>query len=170
MDVMTKLKFLVLGIFSSLMFVPAPALAVSAINCADPQTTVEAIQCGTDSTAGVPQGADPATTLDNTVANVVNLISLVVGVAAVVMIIVGGFRYITSGGKQESVVAAKNTIVYAVIGLVIVALAQVIVRFVLNETADSTSTTIPTNKGACTQTPYGYFWVGGLKNKQRCTP
>jgi hypothetical protein len=49
------------------------------------------------------------------------------------MIIVAGFRYITSGGKQESVTGAKNTILYAVIGLIIVALAQIIVRFVLNK-------------------------------------
>lgn len=141
MDVITKLKFLVLGIFLSLMFVLAPSLAVSAINCADPQTTVEAIQCGTDNTAGVPQGADPGTTLEDTIANVVNIISLVIGAAAVVMIIVGGFRYITSAGKQESVVAAKNTIVYAIIGLIIVALAQTIVRFVLHETTNNTTTT-----------------------------
>jgi hypothetical protein len=70
---------------------------------------------------------------------VVNILSIVVGVVAVIMIIVGGFRYITSGGKQESVTAAKNTILYAVIGLVIVALAQVIVRFVLTKSTSSSA-------------------------------
>jgi hypothetical protein len=72
--------------------------------------------------------------LQGTVKTVVNVLSVVVGIVAVIMIIIGGFRYITSGGKQESVTAAKNTILYAVIGLVIVALAQVIVRFVLTRT------------------------------------
>ena len=48
------------------------------------------------------------------------------------MIIFGGFRYITSGGNDNNVSSAKNTILYAVIGLVIVALSQFIVRFVLN--------------------------------------
>ncbi len=65
--------------------------------------------------------------------NVINVFSLVVGVVAVIMIIVGGFRYITSGGNDSSVSGAKNTILYAVVGLVIVALAQIIVRFVLTK-------------------------------------
>jgi hypothetical protein len=55
------------------------------------------------------------------------------------MIIIGGFRYITSGGKQESVTSAKNTILYAIIGLVIVALAQIIVRFVLSNSTNLAS-------------------------------
>jgi hypothetical protein len=51
------------------------------------------------------------------------------------MIIVGGFRYITSGGDSSNVSGAKNTLIYAVVGLVIVALAQFIVRYVLSTTA-----------------------------------
>ncbi|MBX4188669.1 pilin [Candidatus Saccharibacteria bacterium] len=76
--------------------------------------------------------------LQGTVKTVINVLSVVVGIAAVVMIIIAGFRYITSGGKQESVTGAKNTILYAVVGLVIVALAQVIVRFVLTRTTTAT--------------------------------
>jgi hypothetical protein len=72
--------------------------------------------------------------LTGTIKTAINVLSVVVGIVAVIMIIIGGFRYITSGGKQESVTAAKNTLLYAVIGLVIVALAQVIVRFVLTKT------------------------------------
>jgi hypothetical protein len=53
---------------------------------------------------------------------------------AVVMIIIGGLKYITSGGDSGNVTGAKNTILYAIIGLVIVALAQFIVRFVLSKT------------------------------------
>ena len=50
------------------------------------------------------------------------------------MIIWGGFKYITSGGAQDKVKGAKDTLLYAIIGLIIVALAQVIVRFVLSNT------------------------------------
>jgi hypothetical protein len=64
---------------------------------------------------------------------VITIFSLVVGVASVIMIILGGFKYITSGGDSGNVTGAKNTIMYAIIGLVVVALAQVIVRFVLNK-------------------------------------
>lgn len=62
----------------------------------------------------------------------VNILSLIVGIAAVIMIIYGGLRYITSGGDSGSVGNAKNTIIYAIVGLIIVALAQLIVHFVLN--------------------------------------
>lgn len=64
---------------------------------------------------------------------VVNVFSLIVGVVAVIMIILGGLRYITSGGDSNNVSSAKNTIIYAIIGLVVVALAQFIVQFVLNK-------------------------------------
>jgi hypothetical protein len=58
--------------------------------------------------------------------------------STVIMIIYAGFRYVTSGGRDESVKGAKNTILYAIIGLVIVALAQIIVHFVLAKTTQAT--------------------------------
>lgn len=63
---------------------------------------------------------------------VVNIFSVLVGIIAVIMIIYGGFKYITSGGDSGNVSGAKNTLIYAIVGLIIVALAQFIVRFVLN--------------------------------------
>lgn len=74
--------------------------------------------------------------INDLLATVINFISLVVGVIAVIMIIIGGVKYITSGGDSGNVTGAKNTILYAVIGLVIVALAQLIVNFVLNTAGD----------------------------------
>lgn len=68
----------------------------------------------------------------NILTNVVNIFSAVVGVIAVVMIIVGGLKYITSGGDSNNISGAKNTIVYALIGIIVVALAQIIVHFVLS--------------------------------------
>lgn len=67
----------------------------------------------------------------------VNLFSFIVGAIAVIMIIYGGFRYITSGGDSGSVGTAKNTLIYAIVGLIIVALAQIIVRFVLSTTQET---------------------------------
>lgn len=64
---------------------------------------------------------------------IVNLFSLIVGVVAVIMIIFGGLKYITSGGDSGNVTGAKNTLIYAIIGIVIVALAQFVVRFVLTK-------------------------------------
>jgi cytochrome bd-type quinol oxidase subunit 2 len=76
--------------------------------------------------------------VSSTITTIVNLLSAVAGVAAVIMIIIAGLRYVTSGGKEEGVKNAKNTIMYAIIGLVIVALAQLIVHFVLNNTTKAT--------------------------------
>jgi hypothetical protein len=76
-------------------------------------------------------GQDATAEINALIADVINIFSLVVGVVAVIMIIIGGFRYITSGGDSSNVSGAKNTILYAIIGLVIVALSQTIVRFVL---------------------------------------
>ncbi len=112
----------------------APALAQSAqdqINnglCAGSnlQFTDNPGQCSAAS-------SDATSRINSIVHTVVNLLSAVVGIVAVIMIIVGGFRYITSGGNDTSVTSAKNTILYAIIGLVVVALAQVLVRFTLSK-------------------------------------
>ncbi len=84
-----------------------------------------------DCTSGTGVNDTSVTTIAN---KVVNIFSLVVGAIAVIMIIVGGFRYITSGGSSDKIGSAKNTLIYAIVGLIIVALAQIIVHFVLNRT------------------------------------
>jgi magnesium-transporting ATPase (P-type) len=81
--------------------------------------------------------SDATERVNNLIKTIVNLLSAVVGIVAVIMIIFGGLRYITSGGNDSSVTGAKNTILYAIIGLIIVALAQVLVRFTLNKVANS---------------------------------
>lgn len=73
----------------------------------------------------------------------INLLSMIIGVAAVVMIMIGGFKYITSNGDSNSISSAKNTILYAVIGLVIVAVAQLIVVFVLKNVNGATTPPAP---------------------------
>lgn len=78
--------------------------------------------------------ATPAggTTVETTITRIINLLSVVIGIIAVVMIIIGGLKYIMSSGDSNSINSAKNTVLFAIVGLVIVALAQAIVRFVLN--------------------------------------
>ena len=70
----------------------------------------------------------------NVVHAVVNILSLVVGMIAIIMIIVAGLKYITSGGDSNAVANAKSTLIYALIGLAVAALAQVLVHFVLFQT------------------------------------
>lgn len=79
------------------------------------------------------------------VRNIINVFSIVVGAVSVIMIIVGGFRYIISGGDSAGVSSAKNTILYAIVGLVIVLFAQVIIRFVYSSVSPNTTTGGNTN-------------------------
>ncbi len=83
--------------------------------------------------------ADQSGDVNNLISDIVNILSVIVGIVAVIMIIVGGFKYITSGGDSNKVSSAKNTILYAIIGLIIVALAQFIVRFVLSKAKTATT-------------------------------
>lgn len=63
---------------------------------------------------------------------ITNTILYIVGIVAVVMLIVGGIKYVISGGDSKKVTDAKNTVLYAIIGLVIAFLAFAIVNFVID--------------------------------------
>lgn len=62
---------------------------------------------------------------------IINGLLGIVGAVAVWFLIVGGSQYITSAGNPEQVAKAKNTIMYAIIGLIVVILALAIVNFVI---------------------------------------
>jgi hypothetical protein len=73
-------------------------------------------------------------TLDRRIQFIVNLLTAIIGIVAVILIIINGLRFITSNGDSNSISSAKNGVIYAIVGLIIVALAQIIVRFVLART------------------------------------
>jgi len=83
-------------------------------------------------TAGCGTAAQSNGSVDKLLSTIINILSLVVGVIAVIMIIIGGMRFVLSGGDSNNTNSARNSIIYSIVGLVIVALAQVIVHFVLN--------------------------------------
>lgn len=72
------------------------------------------------------------TKFDNTIINIINGVLGIIGLVAVVYIIFGGVQYITSAGDTGKLQKAKSTILYALIGLVVVALAAAIVNFVIS--------------------------------------
>lgn len=86
-------------------------------------------------TPGECEDSDAAPKIDATIKLAINMFSLIVGFVAVIMIIIGGLKYVTSQGDSSNTASAKNTILYAIIGLVVVALAQVIVKFVLKKSS-----------------------------------
>jgi multisubunit Na+/H+ antiporter MnhB subunit len=66
------------------------------------------------------------------ISTILNVVFGVVGIVAVIMIIIGGVNYTMSQGDSQKIQKAKNTIMYGIIGLVVVLLAFAIVNFVLN--------------------------------------
>ncbi|HVO86748.1 MAG TPA: pilin [Candidatus Binatia bacterium] len=125
-----------LGVLLGLVFLQAAPMASA-------QTVTNQIQNGLCAGSNLQVSANPppsscanqngAQQINDILRHIVNILSALVGVVAVIMIIFGGLRYVTSGGNDTSITSAKNTILYAIIGLIIVALAQIIVHFVLNK-------------------------------------
>lgn len=140
-----KIKQLVLslgvvGLLATPMLAVVPASAAAFDNLSGNQSIQDSVTCGSDLKTSGNCSAAQATTGDNQSIDsilrlIVNILSVLVGFIAVVMIIFGGIKYITSGGDSGNISGAKNTIVYAIVGLVIVALAQVLVHFVLAHVA-----------------------------------
>jgi Type IV secretion system pilin len=137
-----KLKNLIAGIsLLSLLALPmlSPVAVHAQTDCLNNpdsggiQSCLDSGSCVTDQ-AGCDSSTNASDRVKNIIKLIINIFSLIVGVIAVIMIIIGGLKYITSGGDSGNISGAKNTILYAIIGLVVVALAQVIVRFVLQKT------------------------------------
>lgn len=146
-----KIKIILIGIITTFGFLTPLSLATavtSADSCTGGSNNIaHQVGSGASGAASSPgnlcndqAGTGSGTTVTTIARKVVNIFSIVVGAISVIMIIYGGFRYITSGGSQERVGSAKNTLIYAIIGLIIVALAQVIVNVVLSTSTNSVTT------------------------------
>lgn len=127
-----KKILLLISTFASLLIMSFASLAYA--DCTGVLTTKQAIQCGSNGASSETTTPDKAASkADSTITNIVNLLSVAGGILAVIMLIVGGLRYILSGGDSNKVTSAKNTIVYALVGVVIIAVAQVLVKTVVDK-------------------------------------
>lgn len=120
----------------SLMIVPVLALGAAMVMPILQPVDVHAQNIN----RGIRGGLDDATpgeerrglfTGRNVFQTVVNTLLFIIGAVSVIMLIFGGFRYVTSGGDSNAVTSAKNTILYAVIGLVVALLAWGVLDFVI---------------------------------------
>ncbi len=73
--------------------------------------------------------------VDSITSTIVTILSFVVGAVAVIMVLVAAFKYITSGGDSNRISSAKSSLIYALIGIAIAGLAQILVTFVLSKSA-----------------------------------
>ena len=118
-------------ILASLLALPVIAFGVTTL-VADSTSAQLDLESGINSAKGTGT-PDNVTEDDGLIKKVVNLLLWAIGIVSVIMIIIGGIRYATSNGDSNQVTAAKNTIMYAVIGLVIAIFAYAIVNFVLTQ-------------------------------------
>lgn len=98
-----------------------PAAPVGAINVFD--------QCKANASSAVCKAKNDDAA--NMIQTVINILLFVLGMIAVIMIVVGGIRYTTSNGNSTQVKEAKDTVLYAVVGLIVAILSYTIVNFVL---------------------------------------
>lgn len=78
----------------------------------------------------VAQGL-PKVSFENTMANVLRTVFVIIALLSILFVVIGGFKYVASVGNPEGVQSAKNTILYALIGLAVGISANVIISFVL---------------------------------------
>jgi hypothetical protein len=143
---MKSIKVMLAG----LLAVPALVIGISFLNpvfvsakpvtCSDGSTQAKQSDCPNplQSGAGSAKGDSvnaclfKSRTCDSGIfSDIVNVALFLIGAISVIMIIYGGIRYTISGGEAKNVTAAKDTILYAVVGLVVAILAYAVVNFVI---------------------------------------
>jgi len=120
----TKLKLLIMAFVM--------VLGVGSVALVAPDVSANAIEeaCRDDPGASICDSGNVGS-VEEVVQTAINVLLFIVGLVSVIMIIISGIRYTTSGGDSGAVTSAKNTLLYSVIGLVVAFLAYAIVNFVL---------------------------------------
>lgn len=140
------MKSIIKKISQGLMLVPALVLGLSFVTAPvyaaaeDCNTSELSIESGAD----CAQGNKTPTSLfggeGSVFQTVTNVLLFLVGAISVIMLIIGGIRYVISGGDQAQVTSAKNTILYAIVGIVVAFLAYAAVNFVTQALAGANAT------------------------------
>lgn len=109
----------------------AALIAVAAF-VATPVHAVDVLQQGCSSGGGSAVCSATGDDLNDLWANIIQILLYIVGIAAVIMIIIGAIKYVTANGDQSQLTSAKNTILYSIVGLILAIAAGSIVSFVLS--------------------------------------
>ncbi len=121
-----KLQLFAASALMMLGFAGAALQPVMAAEDCDPSKGLGGVSCTqTDNQPGELFGSNGIFT------TIINFLLFLIGIISVLMIIYGGIQYSLSGGDSGKVTNAKNTILYAVVGLIIAMLAYAIVNFVV---------------------------------------
>lgn len=119
-----KLKLTIIALLAIVGLSSAALMPAYAADCATPA------DCAQDGVDQIDSNSS-STSIGDMIKIIVNVLLFILGAVAVIMIIIGGIRYTISQGDSGAITSAKNTILYAVIGLVVALLAYAIVNFVI---------------------------------------
>lgn len=122
------LTSLMLAVVTALAFAAPPALAVDPfdkIDCSGKAATSAVCQDKND------PDKNPLVGTDGLIMIVTRIIAVIAGIAAIVIIVLSGFRLVTGGGDANEVAGARKAIIYSIAGLLVIFLAQAIVGLVL---------------------------------------
>jgi len=114
-----NMKKVLVGVtaLSMLGFLAAPTVAFALPTGFTTVTNFEGTQGGVDVLAAIR--------------NVVNALLALAAIIAAIFIIIGGVQYITSAGDEDAAATAKNTLIYALLGVVVIILSAVLVNFII---------------------------------------
>ena len=139
---MNKFKHLALSLVLSLgIFVPTATLLNTSFVGASASSDLICGGVNTESGGTAECNGDAAgEQVSSLLKTGITIFQAIIGIIALFVLMVGGLGYVTSGGDTSKTKTAKDRILYAVIGLVVVGLSQVIVQFTLNRVNESSTT------------------------------
>lgn len=128
---MLRKAMLVLGLISFLQLaLPAAQISAEAFEPID--QACQGAAASSDVCSNQGQTENPVSGTNGIILKVVDIIALAVGVASVIMIIIGGIKMTMSGGDAGAVKSGRNTVIYALVGVVVILLARSLIVFVIN--------------------------------------
>jgi hypothetical protein len=126
------MKNIIKKTMQSLLLVPVFALGVSFVAPAlQPVDTFALTAAEGANSAKTAEQPSTVTGDGGVFQKITNVLLFIIGAISVIMLIIGGIRYVVSGGDSSAVTAAKNTILYAIVGIIVALLAYALVNFVL---------------------------------------
>lgn len=121
-----------ISFIAALLALVAVPVTVSAATF-DLHNNVNCAGAGDSTVCQTTASDDPVSGKNGVLRNVTRLIAVIAGIAAAVIMVLGGIKYITSNGDAQAVSRAKSTIIFAAVGLVVIVAAQWIIGFVISK-------------------------------------
>jgi hypothetical protein len=125
----------VMALLMPIVFIVRPGDAAAGINRGNDNITSICDTPGVPNSAYCNDTSNPTNRIygkDGLIVTASYVIASIAGVAAVIIIVIGGIRFMVSGGDPNSVASARNSIIFALVGLIVIAAAEAIFLFVIN--------------------------------------